>query len=285
MATSYTTTHVLIDSRDRKAGTPSEYYVALQPKIRNVVKLKFNTFNGGAFPYTFRDDIRYAVRVAWRTTGSSVWTFSDTEILIPKGMYNLPELVALLNTNFYQLRMRIDYSEIDHKVTISKCEYYYNSGNTYEYTAQSAEGRNTLVDTLIGFPRGWAVSSAQNILGCRSSYAVQKEFLPNTLMIAFSNYPSKVVSSSGVIGELAVPYTSRTFDFQSNRITWSENQMFNSEIHTYAEYIDHLGIRIVDSRTGEKYLYMEEHIIQVEITHADTMDAKPFPAKDLNLLE
>lgn len=285
MSTSYTTTHVLIDSRDRKAGTPSEYYVALQPKIRNVVKLKFNTFNGGAFPYTFREDVKYRVKVGYRPNSTSPWSVRDTEILIPKGMYNLPELVALLNTNFYQLRMRIEYSEIDHKVTISKCQYYYSSSSHYEYTAMSDEGWNTTVDTLIGFPKGWIVGSALDFLGCRSSYAVQKEFLPNTLMIAFSNYPSKVVSSSGVIGELAVPYTSRTFDFQSNRITWSENQMFNSEIHTYAEYIDHLGIRIVDSRTGEKYLYMEEHIIQVEITHADTMDAKPFPAKDLNLLE
>ena len=292
MAT-YSKTHVLIDSRDRKAGTPSEYYVALQPKIRDVVKLKFNTFDGGAFPYTFREDTLYVIDTGRWSSIDEQWGYRRVTVRIPMGLYTLDELVSLLNAHFIRVRIRIEYSEIDHRVIISKCNGYFSSRSLadgsdppyYRYTAASPEGRNTYVDTLLGFPRGWAIAPDESVYAVRSSYAVQKQFLPNTLMIAFSNFPSKVVSSSGIIGELAIPYTSRTFDFQTNKITWSENTMFSTEIETYAEYIDHLGIRIVDSRTGEKYHFMEEHIIQVEITHADVKSAKPFPNGDLSLLD
>ena len=273
--TTYSKTHVLIDSRDRKAGTPSEYYLELQPKLRNVVKIRFNTFNGGAFPYTFREDIIYTFRVGTMYFGQP-WTFSDVQIKIPKGMYTLRDLMDLMNSYFYSARIRFEYSEIDRRVTISKVLYWFDIIQL-SVQAVSQTGQNVMVDTLLGFPRGWALAPENTFFGVRSSYAVQPQFLPDTLMITFSNFPSKVVSSSGIIGELAIPYSARNFDLMSNRISWSENHEFESEIECYAEYINHLGIRIVDSRTGEKYMFMEEHTLQIEVTHGDTMDAKPYP--------
>lgn len=273
----YSKTQLLINSLDRKAGTPAEYYVELQPKLRNVVGFKFNKFSGGAFPYTFKKDILYTL-TAGHTIGGA-WTYRNIEINIPRGLYNLFELINLMNTYFYFARIRFDYSQLDRRVKISKVQYYYDA-DQYLVTAVSSEGQNVLVDRLLGFPRGWAIGPELGAFGVISSYAVQPQFLPSSLMISFSNFPSKVVSSSGIIGELAIPYTPRTFDYQSNRIEWSENSEFESIIQCYAEYVDHLGIRIVDSQTGEKYQFMEEHTIQVEIIYSDVMYGKPYPNND-----
>ena len=272
----FSKTQILIDSRDRKAGTPSEYYIELQPKIRNVVELKVNSFTGGAYPYTFKVDTLYTIRSGYRNAVGLPFVYTTYDIKIPRGVYNLTELISLLNSYFYNARVRFSYDQVDRRVTISKVQYYY-ADILYEVTAASQPGVNTYVDTLLGFPQGWALDPDFRSFGIRSSYAVQPQFLPNTLMVGFSNFPSKTVSSSSVIGIIAIPYTARTFDFQSNRIAWAENSEFPCKVECYAEYINRLGVRIVDSRTGEKYEFMEEHIMQLEVTSSDSMGSKPFP--------
>lgn len=278
---SYARSNILVDSRDRRAGTPSEYYVELQPKLRNVVKLRITGFSGGAFPYTFKQDTYYYITAGFQATPAEPWTYFEVRITIPMGMYKLPELVDLLNSYFYQARIRIQYNQLDRRVHISKSQMYYD-GDQYLVTAVSQEGRNTLVDTLIGFPRGWAIGPELTTYSVYSSFAVQPEFLPDTLMISFSNFPSKVTTSSGIIGVIAIPYTSRTFEWQSNRIFWTENTQYLCEVETYAEYINNLGVRITDSRTGQKYTFMEEHTIHIEVTHADVMEAKPYPVTNIH---
>lgn len=283
--TTYRKTNVLIQSKDRIAGTPSEYWISLQPKLNNVVKIRFNAFMGGAFPYTFREDTLYHVNSRVNKKDGLGWTDSSYDILIPQGMYNLKGLMNLLNSFFIASRARFSYSETNHRVSISRVEYYYQSPN-YDYESSSMEGQNPYVDKLLGFPRGWvlpawssSVPLAQRVYGIRSSYAVQPTFLPDTLLISLSEFPSQVCTSSGVIGTFMVPFTPRTFDFQSDSVYWSENSQFQVEIECYSEYINNMGVRILDSSSGLEYRFMEEHVLQLEVTHADT-NSKPYPANN-----
>lgn len=272
--------HIIIDSRDREAGTPSEYWITLQPKIRNVVMLRFLSFSGGAFPYTFKEPTTYTFTSIQYNFGTT--TAKDITILIPPGSYDLKKLLALLNTFFFVSRIRFAYDDVTRKVVISRVQSWFMPGvSGVQYSGRSLPGRNTFIDTLLGFPDGWVIGFDPDF-AIQSTSAVQPEFLPNTLMIAFSSFPSKVVSSSGTIGEIAIPYNSRTFDFQTNQIHWTENSQWKVEIECYQENIDHLGIRIFDSRTGERYSFMEEHTIQIEVIHADTSGQKPYPQNTIN---
>lgn len=249
---------IVLNSQDRDNPLQSQngrYYIRLKPYCDQVFAVQLKSFVGSITPYNVNESSNY--RLVITIPGGVTFTYFIDFIFSP-GDWPLQAILDVLNDQLY---LRFSYNETTGKVIVERLGTWVGTATGSDYPATAL---NT-IGALIGFPQGFTVLTTDNAI--QTVYAVQPHQVTGSILIAFDEYPTTVLTSGGAGAGFHIPLSHGVYDSKDKKLYFTEQQVYKQTIRLNNKRADRIGIRILDAKSGSPFVFVGPHIITLNLMY------------------